>query len=153
VSQTLIFSDVGQSGKGYHQALEEYGMGRAFGFISLIIVVGIGAYIYMRQTQSVMSAGTSNPTATVDLIGVRNDLLAIAQAERSHQASQGAYVSIEALRSQGDLTMTRDNRGPYAYSAEISDGSFRILATYSGPESSGMPKTLSVDQTMQVSQQ
>ena len=65
-------------------------MGRAFGFISLIIVVGIGAYIYMHQTQSVMSAGTSNPTATVDLIGVRNDLLAIAQAERSHQASQGA---------------------------------------------------------------
>ncbi len=128
-------------------------MGRAFGFISLIIVVGIGAYIYMHQTQSVMSAGTSNPTATVDLIGVRNDLLAIAQAERSHQASQGAYVSIEALRSQGDLTMTRDNRGPYNYSAEISDGSFRIVATYSGPESSGMPKSLSVDQTMQVSQQ
>ena len=128
-------------------------MGRAFGFISLIVVVGIGAYIYMHQTQSVMSAGTSNPTATVDLIGVRNDLLAIAQAERSHQASQNAYVSIDALRSGGDLTMTRDNRGPYNYSAEISDGSFRILATYSGPESSGMPKTLSADQTMQVSQQ
>jgi hypothetical protein len=129
------------------------GMGRAFGFISLIIVLGIGAYIYMHQTQSVMSAGTSNPTETVDLIGVTNDLLAIAQAERSHAAAQGSYVSIEALRSQGDLTMTRDNRGPYNYSAEISDGSFRILATYSGPESSGMPKTLSIDQTMQVSQQ
>ena len=128
-------------------------MGRAFGFISLIIVVGIGAYIYMHQTQNVMSAGTSNPTGTVDLIGVRNDLLAIAQAERSHAATQGSYVSIEALRSQGDLTMTRDNRGPYNYSAEISDGSFRILATYSGPESSGMPKILSVDQSMQVSQQ
>jgi hypothetical protein len=129
------------------------GMGRAFGFISLIIVLGIGAYIYMHQTQSAMSAGTSNPTWTVDLIGVRNDLLAIAQAERRHAATQGSYVSIEALRSQGDLTMTRDNRGPYNYSAEISDDSFRILATYSGPESSGMPKTLSVDQSMQVSQQ
>ncbi len=128
-------------------------MGRAFGFISLIIVVGIGAYIYMRQTKDLMAGGSSNPTATVDLIGVRNDLLAIAQAERSHQASQGGYVSIEALRSQGDLTMTRDNRGPYNYSAEIADSSFRIVATYSGPESSGMPKTLSVDQTMQVSQQ
>ena len=128
-------------------------MGRAFGFISLIIVVGIGAYIYMRQTQGVMSAGSSNPTATVDLIGVRNDLLAIAQAERSHQAMQGSYASIDALRSQGELTMTRDNRGPYNYSAEVSDSSFRIVATHSGPESAGMPKTLSVDQTMQVSQQ
>ena len=128
-------------------------MGRAFGFVSLIIVVGIGAYIYMRQTQGVMSAGTSNPTATVDLIGVRNDLLAIAQAERSHAATQGSYVSIDALRSQGDLTMTRDNRGPYNYSAEFSDSSFRIVATYSGPENSGMPHAISVDQTMQVSQQ
>lgn len=128
-------------------------MGRAFGFISLIVVLGIGAYIYMRQTQGVMSAGSSNPTATVDLIGVRNDLLAIAQAERSHAAAQGNYVPIETLRSQGELTMTRDNRGPYNYSAEVSDSAFRIVATYAGPTSSGMPQTLSVDQTMQVSQQ
>jgi hypothetical protein len=128
-------------------------MGRAFGFVTLIIVVAVGAYIYMRQTQGVMSAGTSNPTATVDLIGVKNDLLVIAQAERSHAAMQGSYVSIDALRSGGDLSMTRDNRGPYKYSAEISDSSFRIVATYSGPENSGMPQTLSIDQTMQVSQQ
>lgn len=128
-------------------------MGRAFGFLSLIVVVAVGSYIYMRQTKDVMSAGSSNPSATVDLIGVRNDLLAIAQAERSHAATQGGYVSIEALRSQGDLTMTRDNRGPYNYSAEISDSSFRIVAIYSGAAGSGMPQTLSVDQTMQVSQQ
>ena len=87
-------------------------MGRAFGFLTLIAVVAVGAYVYMRQTQGVMSAGTSNPTATVDLIGVRNDLLVIAQAERSHAATQGSYVSMDALRSQGDLSMTRDNRGP-----------------------------------------
>jgi hypothetical protein len=128
-------------------------MGRAFGFLSLIAVVAVGAYIYMRQTQSVMTAGTSSPTATVDLIGVRNDLLAIAQAERSHAAMQGSYVSIDTLRQQGDLTMERNNRGPYNYSAEISDSSFRIVATYSGPENSGLPKTLSIDQTMQISQQ
>jgi hypothetical protein len=28
-----------------------------------------------------------------------------------------------------------------------------VVATYSGPENSGMPQTISVDQTMQVSQQ
>jgi len=128
-------------------------MGRAFGFLTLIVVVAVGAYIYMRQTQSVMTAGTSSPTATVDLIGVRNDLLAIAAAERSHNAMQGNYVSIDALRQQGDLTMERNNRGPYNYSAEISDTSFRIVATYSGPENSGLPRTLSIDQTMQISQQ
>ena len=128
-------------------------MGKALGFISLIIVVAAGAYIYMRQTQSTMAAGTSNPTATVDLIGVKNDLLAIAQAERSHAASQGGYVSIDTLRSQGDLTMERNNRGPYSYSAEVNEGSFRIVATYSGPPNAGMPSSMSIDQNMQISQQ
>ena len=128
-------------------------MGRAFGFVALIIVVAAGAYIYMRQTQSVVSPGAGSPTATVDLMGVRSDLLAIAQAERSHAALQGSYVSIETLRSQGDLAMDRNNRGPYTYSAEIGDSSFRVVATYSGPESAGIPRTLSIDQSMQISQQ
>jgi len=128
-------------------------MGRLFSFVSLIIVVAIGAYIYMRQTQSVMTAGTSNPTATVDLMGVRNDLLAMAQAERSHNALHGGYASLDELRQQGELVMTRDHRGPYNYSAEVSDSAFRIVATYTGPESSGMPKTLSIDQSMQISQE
>jgi hypothetical protein len=128
-------------------------MGRAFGFITLIIVVAAGAWIYMRQTQSVMTAGTSSPTATVDLMGVRADLLAIAQAERSHAALQGSYVSIDALRAQGDLTMPRNNRGPYNYSAEVSDSGFRIVATWTGSENAGMPKTLTFDQTMQISQE
>src|SRR5262249_25105421 len=127
-------------------------MGRAFGFVTLIIVLAAGAWIYMRQTQSVMTAGASSPAATVDLMGVRNDLLAIAQAERSHQALQGNYVSIDPLRSGGDLTMPRNNRGAYTYSAEVSDSGFRIVATWTGPESSGMPKTLSIDQTMQINQ-
>jgi len=127
-------------------------MGRVLGFVGLIIVVGVGAYIYMRQTQNVTQAGTSNPRATVDLIGVKNDLLAIAQAERSHGALQGSFVSIDELRSQGDLTMSRNSRGPYTYSADVSAGSFRILATYTGADP-GMPKTISIDQSMQISQE
>jgi len=128
-------------------------MGRAFGFITLIIVVAAGAWIYVHQTQSVMTAGTSSPTATVDLMGVRNDLLVIAQAERSHAALQGSYASIDDLRAQGDLTMPRNNRGPYNYSAEISESGFRVVATWTGPQSIGMPRILSVDQTMQISQE
>lgn len=127
-------------------------MSRAFSFIALLAVLVVGAWFYMHQAQHVMSAGTSNPTATVDLMGVRSDLLAMAQAERSHAAMNGSYVSLEDLRSNGDLTMTRDHRGPYTYSAEVSSDGFRIVATYSGPENSGMPKSLSIDQTMEVSQ-
>jgi hypothetical protein len=128
-------------------------MSRLFGFVALIIVVAVGAYLYMHQTQSVMTAGTSNPRATVDLIGVKNDLLAMAQAERAHNALHGDYVSLDDLRAQGELTMTRTNRGPYTYSADVSSGSFRIVATYSGPEGSGLPRTISIDPTMQISQE
>jgi hypothetical protein len=128
-------------------------MGRAFGFVVLLAVLAVGSWYYMRQTQHVMSAGTGSPTATVDLIGVRNDLLAIAQAERSHAALKGGYASLDDLRAQGDLTMQRNRRGPYTYSAEVNDSSFRIVATYSGPGTPGLPKSLSIDQTMQVSEQ
>jgi len=128
-------------------------MNRAFGFVTLIIVVAVGAYIYMRQAQSAMTAGTSDPTATVDLVGVKNDLNAMAQAERSHGALHGGYVSLDDLRQQGELALTRNNRGPYTYSAEVSESAFRIVATYNGPQNSGMPKTLSIDQSMQISQE
>jgi hypothetical protein len=128
-------------------------MGKAFSFVALLAVLVIGAWYYMHQTQNVISAGTTSPTATVDLMGVRSDLLAIAQAERSHAALKSGFVSIEELRSQGDLTMRRDGRGPYTYSAEFSETSFRIAATHSGPENSGMPHTVSIDQTMEITQQ
>jgi hypothetical protein len=66
---------------------------------------------------------------------------------------KGGYVSLDDLRSQGDLTMSRSSRGPYNYSSEINDTSFRFLATYSGPENSGMPRSLSIDQNMQINQE
>ena len=128
-------------------------MGRGFGFVTLLFVLVVGMWFYMRQGQAAASAGTNNPTAAIDLTGVRNDLLAMAQAERSHAAMKGGYVSLDDLRSQGDLTMSRSSRGPYNYSSEINETSFRILATYSGPENSGMPRSLSIDQSMEISQE
>ena len=128
-------------------------MGRGFGFVTLLFVLVVGMWFYMRQGQAAASAGTNNPAAAIDLTGVRNDLLAMAQAERSHAAMKGGYASLDDLRSQGDLTMSRSSRGPYNYSSEVSDTSFRFLATYSGPENSGMPRSLSIDQSMQINQE
>src|SRR5260370_34340558 len=96
---------------------------------------------------------TPNPAGTADLIGGKNDLLAIAQAERAYAASHGKIVSFDELRSDGALTMTREHRGPYTYSDEVNESDFHILATDSGPENTGMRRTLSIDQTMQISQQ
>jgi hypothetical protein len=146
----LIFSEPVQPGKAY-----DWAGGtpvRAFSFIALVTVLAVGSWYYMRQTQTVMNRGSATATATVDLIGVRNDLLAIAQAERSHAAMNGGYVSLDQLRSNGDLAMQRTSRGPYSYSAEVSDGSFRVVATYSGKDPA-LPHTLTIDQSMEITQQ
>jgi hypothetical protein len=133
-------------------------MSRALGFVGLLIVLGLGAYIYMRQAQSVTPGGgaagsTATPRSTIDVVGVKNDLNALASAERRHFAADGKYVSIDELRSNGDISMPTDHRGPYSYSAETSDTGFRITATYSGPPNAGVPNTLSIDETMQLKMQ
>lgn len=127
-------------------------MGRFFGLIAVGIVMGVGAYIYMRQAQSATLPGASNPTETVDFVGVRHDLMAIARAERSHNALRGGYVSLDQLRSSGDLSMGSDNRGPYTYSVETSSSGFRVIATYSGPTSAA-GRNISLDQDMHFSEE
>lgn len=125
-------------------------MGRLFGLITVGIVVGIGAYIYMRQAQSATLPGASNPTETVDFVGVRHDLMAIARAERTHNSLRGGYASLAELRSSGDLSMGSDNRGPYTYSVETSSFGFRVIATYSGPASG---RNITLDQDMHFSEE
>ncbi len=84
---------------------------------------------------------------------MKNDLNALASAERRHFATDGKYVSIDELRSNGDISMPSNNRGPYSYSIETSDQGFRITATYSGPPNAGVPHTLSIDETMTMKQE
>ena len=129
-------------------------MGRVFGFVGLLLVLGVGAYIYKQQIVATSAPGgsTSNPKATIDLIGVQNDLMAIASAERRRYASDGKYVDLSDLMSNGDLSMQTPSRGPFSYSSTVSDSGFRITATYSGNEP-GAPRSLSIDQTMQITSQ
>jgi hypothetical protein len=126
-------------------------MSRVFGFVGLLVVMGIGLYIYKVQIQATSAPGgtAANPRATIDLIGVKNDLMAIAQGERRHFASEGKYVSLDELMSNGDISISKPSRGPFNYSSDIDDSGFRITATYSGNDA-GAPKTMSIDQTMEI---
>jgi hypothetical protein len=121
-------------------------MGRSVGFLMLIIVVAIGGYIYTRQAQSVTTVG-SNPETTIDVTAVRNDLLAIAGAERNYFASNGKYATLDELRTNGDMKV--QNRLNYSYSAQTSDTGFKITADYSGPDPKA-PKHFTVDETMAI---
>jgi hypothetical protein len=125
-------------------------MSKSFGFIALILVAGIVMYLYMRNTVAVSPAGTAAPQTTIELAGVKNDLVAIAQGERRYWASNSKYVSIDDLRASGDISMSKNSRGPFEYSADYSDNSFRITATYSGPPAAGVPHTFTIDESMNL---
>ena len=123
-------------------------------FLSLVIVVAVGLMIYRSYFTGpggVATLGTDNPRAVIDVTGVKNDLLSMAQAERAFQVLNGRYAPLAELQSSGNLVIdpARGRQG-YTYSASVSGNSFTVTATYSGP-ATGMP-TLSIDQTMQITQ-
>jgi hypothetical protein len=124
-------------------------MGRLFGFVGLVAVMAVGMYIYSRQVQSTSAAaGTNNPKAAVNITGVRTDLIAIAQAEQRYLASEGKYASLDELISSQSIAI-RKQRPPYTYEIQTSDGGFRVVATRSSDDGSGMPAQLSVDENME----
>lgn len=124
-------------------------MGRLFGFLSVVIVLGIGMYIYSKQVQSSSAAaGTNNPKAAINITGVRSDLISIATAERRYYASEGKYASFDELISSNYITVSRQ-RPPYTYEIETTAGGFRAVATRSGDDASGTPAQLSVDENME----
>jgi len=119
-------------------------MGRAFGLIGVVIVVAIGGYLFTRDAQNITSTG-STPRTTVDVIGVRNDLLAVANAERRYWATNSRYASLDELRTNGDIEIP--SRDHFTYSAETSDNGFQIIADYNGPDPDA-PKRFVVNEAM-----
>ena len=123
-------------------------MGRGIGFISLILAVAVGGYLYSQQTRDITSGG-DRPTSAIDVTSVRMDLIAIANAERAYFATNGKYASLDELLANGDTQITRDRRPNYTYSAETSNTGFRIIANYSGPDPNATQR-ISVDETLTV---
>ena len=124
-------------------------MSRLFGFLSVIIVMAAGMYIYSKQAQSTSAAaGVNNPKAAINITGVRTDLLAIAQAERGYFALEAKYASRDELISSRSLSVARQ-RAPYIYEIQTSSSGFRVIATRTGDDGSGAPARMSVDENMQ----
>jgi len=125
---------------------------RTFSYIATLVVLAAGMYLYMREAQSSSSAaGVSNPKAAINITGVRNDLLSIAQAERRYYVLEGKYASLDELISSNSLSVARQ-RVPYSYEVDVTGSSFRVVASRSGDDASGAPAELSVDENMQFSQ-
>ncbi len=123
-------------------------MGRAIGFIGLLIALAIGAYLYTKSAQT-SGAGNATTGSAVDVTSVRNHLMSIANAERRYAALKGGYGSLSDLIANGDLPAGSESRRDYSFTVEYSDTAFRAVATYQGKDP-GAPRTLSVDQTMRI---
>ena len=121
------------------------------GLLGLVIALGIGAWVYTHSAKSAADAagGAGSPKMAINVTGVRTDLIAIATAEKQTWALDGKYLSLEDMRAKGS-SIPADQRGPYRYSSEVSDTGFTITATYEGEAPAGVPKSMSIDETMAI---
>lgn len=127
-------------------------MKKVGGIIGLVIALAIGLFIFKAQFMQGPTGGAP-PKQTIDVAGVKSDLLAIGQAERMYLASHGSYATVDQLQQEGSLSFSGTNRRGYNYVADVDDGQhFKITATPSDPAKQGWP-TLTIDETMQVTQQ
>jgi hypothetical protein len=126
-------------------------MRAAASVVGLLIVVAITWFVIKSQFSQ--GTGTVKPPAeTIDVVGVKSDLLSIAQAERVYLASHGSYASIDELQQDGSITFNGTNRRGYNYTADIDGGlHFKITAAPVDPAKSDWP-TLSIDESMQETQ-
>jgi hypothetical protein len=121
---------------------------RAFGLISVIIVLGVGFFVYQRRAADVMQDGS--PQEQIDVTAIRQRLLTIAQTERQYQAANGKYATLEELASEQLLPGGTEQRG-YTYTAEIGATGFTITATPTDAAKTGWP-TLEVTEAMTVTE-
>lgn len=127
-------------------------MKRAGGLIGLLLSLAI-IYFVTKFEFSTGPKGATPPKETIDIVGVKSDLIAIGQAERYYLATKGAYGTVDQLTQDGDITFSGANRRGYNFTADVDDGQhFKVTASPADPAKSDWP-TLSIDDTMQVTEQ
>jgi hypothetical protein len=123
---------------------------RGTGLIGLLAVLVVSGFIYKYYFAQTQSAGAGTPAQTIDVVGVKNDLLGIAQAERNYQVQHDSYASsVDELVSSGAMTLAKPGRDGYTYSIETSGETFRVIAHCPSATSPGCTN-YSVDQSMEV---
>ncbi len=129
-------------------------MKNTFGFIGLVLVVGIALYIASTQLKTITPGGGSTPAdpkTTINLQGVKNDLIQFQKVEQQHLASDGHYVTMSELSN--DTGIPGSSRGPYTYDIDVDGTTFKVTATYQGDPPPGVPKTMSIGPAGSISQE
>jgi len=129
------------------------------GLVSILVTAAIGLGIYMYTLKQAAPGPGMVVTQNISVTGVKNDLVAIAQAERMYYTQNGSYADLPTLTSTGTMNIARTSRDGYTYSAQPSGNSFTVTATYTAPpveNPAGVTPphfpTFTIDQTMEVHQ-
>jgi hypothetical protein len=117
--------------------------------MGLLVVALIVVLAYKFYFSKLQSTETGTPTQIIDIVGVKNDLLGIAQGERAYQAEHGSYASLSDLTASGALTMTKTSRDGYTYEVETAGSTFRAIAHCPAATSPGC-QNWAVGPTMEV---
>ena len=123
---------------------------RSAGLVVCLLVALGGGYFVLRQSVS-GGPGQGPPQQQIDVVAIRQRLLAIGQAERQYLAAHGTYASLEQLGQEDLLPGGTEDRG-YTLSA-VATGSerFTITATPTDATKAGWP-TMEISESMQVTQ-
>lgn len=123
------------------------GLGSVAGLLVVALIAALTYKFYFEKSPTVSGAGT--PQQTIDVVGVKGDLLAIGQAERMYQAQHGSYGSIDDLVSSGAMSFRKSGRDGYTYDVNASTDSFQVIAHCPAATVPGCTN-YSVDETMNI---
>ena len=123
-------------------------MRAVLGVAAILVAAAVTLFIYKNSLTQSQAAGAATPQQTIDVVGVKNDLLAIAQAERAYQVEHGSVGSLDELVSSGAMSMKKSGRGGYTYGVEAAGDGFRVTAQC--PSGLAGCSNYVVDQTMEV---
>ena len=120
---------------------------RIFGILGVVVVLCVGFVLYQR---SIADIPEGSPEQQIDTTAIRQRLLAIGQTERTYQASNGKYATLEQLAGDNLLPGGTEQRG-YTFTASVTDTGFTITATPTAEDKADWP-TLEVTETLQVTE-
>lgn len=129
------------------------------GLIGILVTAAVGLGIYMYTLKEAAPANGMVVTQNISIVGVKTDLIAIAQAERMYYTQNGTYADLPTLTSSGTMNVSRTSRDGYTYSAEPAGNAFTVTATYTAPPVANPANvtpphfpTYTIDQNMEVHQ-
>lgn len=132
---------------------------KGLGLIGILVTAAVGLSIYMYTLKQATPGPGMVATQNISVVGVKNDLVAIAQAERMYYTQNGSYADLPTLTTNGTMNLARTSRDGYTYTAAPSGNTFTVTATYTAPPAPNpagvVPPhfpTFTIDQTMEVHQ-